>query len=238
MKSVAVHQPNYLPWLGYFYKISKVDLFVIQDNVDFESGNAESLTNRTRLKSPQGMIKLTVPVRHKTGLKKINQIQIDTNQKWARKHLSLITNACIHSPFFKLYFPRLESVLLSDFENLSDLNIALISLCCSCLEISTPCILASELKISGLQKSEQLVEICRQLDADLYLSGNGARKYNDPALFQKNNIALKYSSYKPPVYKQLFDGFIPGLSVLDALFNLGPQTKDLLHNEESSDSGL
>jgi hypothetical protein len=238
MKTIAVHQPNFLPWLGYFYKIKSADLFVIQDDVDFESGNAESVTNRTRIKTPGGVIKIAVPVKHKTGEKQINRIMIDPNQKWISKQINIISNAYCKTPFFKLYFPPLREILSKNHTALAELNVELIELCCTWLDIQTPMLRSSGLHITGLQKSELLLEICRKLEATHYLSGNGARKYNDPALFTDNNVTLLYSSYKPLSYNQFYGEFIPGLSVIDALFNLGPETKTLISDEKSSNTGV
>ena len=238
MKTIAVHQPNFLPWLGYFFKINSVDVFVLQDDVDFESGNAESVTNRTRIKGPEGEVRITVPVRHRTGEKQINRILIDTTQKWIPKQLNVIRNAYGKSPWFDVYFPGLCEVLNKKHTLLAELNIDLIRLCCNWLEIDTPMQRASALNITGLQKSALLAAICNRLEADVYLSGNGARKYNDPLLFEKHRIQLAYSSFKPSAYPQMYAGFIPGLSILDALFTVGPDTKNIISNENSTHTGI
>jgi hypothetical protein len=238
MKTIAVHQPNFLPWLGYFYKIKNADLFVIQDDVDFESGNAESVTNRTRIKTPGGERKITVPVKHNTGEKHINRIIIDNSQNWIAKQLNIVRNAYLKTPYFGVYFPQLQETIGKRHLALADLNSELIELCCSWLDITTPLLKSSTLQIDGLQKSELLLEICTKLDATHYLSGNGARKYNDPELFSNKNVELVYSSFRPVEYPQFFGEFIPGLSVIDAFFNLGPESKTLLTDEKSTYPGV
>lgn len=227
MKTIAIHQPNYLPWPGYFYKINQVDEFVILDHVDILSGGAGAITNRTRLKGPDGSVLLTVPVRN--DHKKINEVVIDYSRNWPQKHLNSFISLYRKAPYFDQYFPDIQAILLNPPSLLSELNTTFIHQLCRWLDIATPIVLSSSLDHKDLHKSALLVRICRLRQAQRYLSGNGARKYNDEALFTEAGIRLSYSSFQPVPYPQRFGVFVPGLSVLDALFNMGSAAKNLIH---------
>ncbi len=228
MKVICIHQPNFIPWLGYFNKIYSCDVFVILDNVDYQSGNSNSITNRTKIKTAQGELFISVPVR-KSESKLIKDIPIDNNQPWQKKMLKTIQLNYTKAKFFSEIFPLIENVLNTKHEFLSALNIELIKLFCEKLNITTPIVLASEMRLSSDEKNDRIIEICKNLEATIYQSGSGARKYNDEELFAANNIRLRYTSFSPAEYPQLHGEFVKGLSVLDVLMNCGwDKTSELI----------
>lgn len=232
MKSIAIHQPNYLPWLGYFYKIQLADEFVILDDVDYQSGNASSITNRTRIKTSQGELLLSVPVLKNRDSHHINQIRIDERQPWAKKHLKTLQMAYAKSSHFDEIYALLEPVLSQKFESLALLNETLIRKICAYLEIEKSLCRSSLLDArESTEKNERIIEICRKLGATVYFSGNGAREYNDEALYVSQGIELRYAQFSAPSYPQLYGDFVAGLSIVDALFNCGRETKLLLQGE-------
>lgn len=232
MKSIAIHQPNYLPWLGYFHKIQIADEFVILDDVDYQSGNASSITNRTRIKTSNGGVLLTVPVLKNHESRHINQIRIDNQQPWAKKHLKTLQMAYAKSAHFDEIYVLLEAILSQKFEFLALLNETLIREICNYLEIGTPLRLSSSLDtIEVSEKNERIIEICEKLGATVYFSGNGAREYNDEALYVSHGLKLDYTQFSAPVYPQLYGEFLGGLSIVDALFNCERETKLLLKGE-------
>ncbi len=228
MSILAIHQPNYLPWAGYFYKIRKADAFVLLDHVDIVTGTATAITHRTRLKAPDGALMLTIPL--KKGSKRIHEVEMDYSRNWPAKHLATLRNLYGRAPFFEAYYPGISDILDSGRPGLADLNIALIQKICEWLGISTPLVRSSELETPDLHKSELLVHLCKKMNATTYLSGNGARKYNDQNLFRGNGIELQYSSFVQNPYPQRFGVFVPGLSILDALFSIGPETCSMIQN--------
>ena len=231
MKVIGIHQPNSIPWLGYFNKIYSCDVFVILDNVDYQSGNSNSITNRTKIKTAQGELFISVPVR-KSESKLIKDIPIDNNQPWQKKMLKTIQLNYTKAKFFSEIFPVIENVLNTRHEFLSALNIELIKLFCEKLNITTPIILASEMNLSADEKNNRIIEICKNLGATIYQSGSGARKYNDEEMFATNNIQLRYTSFSPADYPQLHGEFIKGLSVLDVLMNCNwDKTADLIKSK-------
>ncbi|HZG00876.1 MAG TPA: WbqC family protein [Chitinophagales bacterium] len=216
---VAIHQPNFAPWPGFFYKIKQSDAFVLLDNVEYQSGNATSITNRTKIKTPQGELFISVPA--KKGATLIKDVLIDNAQPWRKKMLKTVQQNYTKAPFFKEFFPRFENEINKQHTHLSALNIELIKLGCAWLEIKTPIQLSSELGIDTDDKNLRIVEICKRLGGTVYLSGNGARKYNDESLFNANGIELRYTTFMQQPYPQLHGEFVPGLSVLDLVFNCG-----------------
>ncbi len=225
MKTIAIHQPNYFPWLGYFYKASACDVFVILDDVDFQHGNTSSLTNRTRLKGPNGPFWMTVPVKRKNISSRISDIQIDNTQNWQKKHLKSLSVCYGRCPFYSHYYEMADSLLKGDFISLSDLNTAIIIQICNILDIKTEIVLSGDLDLPPAAKDEKIVAICRHLGGSHYLSGTGAKKYNRPGLFEEAGIELLYTHFTQPEYPQQYGPFVPGLSVLDALFNTGSDVK-------------
>ncbi|MEI7803119.1 MAG: WbqC family protein [Bacteroidota bacterium] len=232
-KVIGIHQPNFIPWLGYFNKIYSADVFVILDKVDYQSGNANSITNRTKIKTAQGELFISVPVKKNAESKLIKDIAIDNQQPWEKKMLKTIQLNYSKAKFFSEFFPLIENVLSAKHELLSAMNVELIKLFCEKLNIATPIVLASEMNLSSDEKNNRIIEICKSLEATIYQSGNGARKYNDENLFAENKIELRYTSFSPAEYPQLHGAFINGLSVIDVVMNCGwEQTATLIKGDQ------
>lgn len=228
MTVAAIHQPNYLPWLGYFHKIKAADVFVFLDSVDYQSGNAFSVTNRTRIKSANGVVRLTVPVSAETASGRIQDVHIDSSSPWARKQLRSIALSYQRAPYFSPFFEVLKVVLSEPPLSMAELNSRLIVEVSQYLHLSTPIVRASALGIQAVDRNERLIGVCQKVGATTYLSGQGGRKYNDEALFIRHGVRLTYTSFIHPEYPQLHGDFVAGLSVIDAIFNCGPGVARLL----------
>jgi hypothetical protein len=228
---VAIHQPNFVPWLGYFYKIYKSDVFVILDNVQFTKNG---FTNRNRIKTPQGELWLTVPIIQsgKFG-QEIIECKIFNPQQSLGKILKTVESNYKKAPGFELYFGSFETILKNSGESLCDLNIALIHWVMDAFEIRTKMIRASELSNISGESTERLVSICKELKATSYLAGLGAKKYQEDALFLDQGIKVINSPFSYPAYPQLWKGFMPSLSVLDVMFNCGKDVKEVLRRSEN-----
>jgi len=217
---VAIHQPNFLPWIGYFYKMLKADRFVFLDDVQFIR---RGYTARVKIKTKDGETWLTVPVIKKGRyLQSINEVELEPDTKWKKKTLGTLHASYAKAPFFKSFFPELESIIMNDFQLLSELNIALIKWLATIFEINTPNIRSSELNGITGESTDRLVNICKALNADKYLSGFGGQKYQEQETFNQNNIELSIYNFTHPVYPQPWGDFLPGLSSIDFLFNCGP----------------
>ncbi|WP_421773546.1 WbqC family protein [Gracilimonas sp.] len=221
-KVVGIHQPNFLPWLGFFDKIAKSDVFVLIDNVQFVKGH---ICNRNKIKNNQSeAVWITVPVSHEKGTDvNFNRLPLAYEQNWGTGIINQIRGSYGGAPYFDRYMEKLSYYFIeSEYDSLGALNIALIKFCCQELGISTKLEIASQIDEEFGTNNDLNIGICKYFDADTYLSGQGAKKYNDEDQFEKAAIKLKYQQFDHPEYKQLFEGFIPNLSVIDLLINEGP----------------
>lgn len=225
MNIAAIHQPQYLPYLGFFHKLLHCDVFVALDNVQFQKNG---LQNRNKIKNAQGWQWLTVPVSHDFG-QLINQVRPSPQIPWQRKHWNALCFNYSRAACFDTYGPVLEDLLSQDWNSLCALNMALTRWVAKALGIETPIVYSSALAVEG-DKTDLLVRICQALKADAYLSGPGGKRYMDLAAFEVAGIDVLWQQFTPPVYEQLFPdvGFIPNLSVVDALLNCGPETREFL----------
>jgi hypothetical protein len=218
-KVISIHQPNYMPWVGYFNKIVNSDIFVFLDNAQFSKG---SFTNRNKIKLSNGNeYWLTVPVSVKGKNKQfINEVEINKLVHWEKKHLESIKQSYSKSPFFEKLYPQLFEILTQGFSTLKELNIAIINLILSHGQVRTKIYVASELAIDfgEKKKNDLLISLCKYFSATTYLSGRGALQYNDEMLFKENGINLIYQDFKTPYYQQFHGNYIENLSVIDYLF--------------------
>lgn len=215
---ISIHQPQYMPWPGYFNKILHSDIFVLLDDVQYKKNEWQ---NRNRIKSSSGELWLTVPVYYSFG-QKINEIKIDTKILWQKDHLKTIELNYKKSPFFNEVFPLVEKVLNKEYTYLVDINIESIKMVLNYLNIEKKIVKSSDYKIVG-EKTLRLINICKTLGGDTYLSGQGAKDYIIKEEFEKNNIKLEFQEYKLQEYPQLFGRYIPNLSILDMMFNCGKE---------------
>ena len=227
MTTVAIHQPNYIPWPGYFHKLAACDVFVYLDAVQYPRG--QSFAPRNRIKTPNGVTFLTIPVSVPKGTEgKASYLEVEfADEKWQRKHLATVEQSYGRASHFDEVYPLYERGL-EEGETFVDLNIGLIEAFASYLGIETRRVRLSELLPSFGQKTELIVDVCRALDADAYLSGSGGgRDYTDEALLKESGIELRYDEFESLEYPQLWGDFEPNLSVLDLLLNRGPASREL-----------
>jgi WbqC-like protein family len=217
----AIHQPNYIPWLGYFFKIAHADKFVFLDNVVYPD---TGFVNRNSIKTPSGSAWLTIPVirRGRRG-QLIGEVENDNTQRWAERHLTTLQCNYARAPYFKETLALLEPhyrVVAGNRRSLTEFNIGVICSIATYLGVSTQFIRASELNVSG-QKTDLLLDICRAIGASTYLAGTGAKSYQEDAKFEENGITPVYSPFSQQSYPQLFGEFVGNLSVVDVLMNCG-----------------
>ncbi|PAJ72192.1 hypothetical protein CJF42_22490 [Pseudoalteromonas sp. NBT06-2] len=225
---ISINQPAYLPWLGYFERIAKSDLHVVLDHVQFEKN---SMVNRNKINSPNGPSLLTVPVKtaKKFGDLAINNIQINNQNKWQKKHWQSIFFNYKKSDYFHLYQASLEAQYQQDWTNLNSLLKVQLKFFLSTLKITTPIIYSSELNLTKT-KSELVLEICKNQNATTYLSGPFGRDYLELEAFKKNDIKVTYQDYLHPIYSQFNDTFESHLSTLDLLMHHGNEAINILRS--------
>ncbi len=225
MTTLAVLQPSYLPWLGFFDQVRRSDHFVFYDDVQFDK---HGWRNRNRVKSSGGAVWLTVPVRaHGRMGQRINEVEIADGVPWTRKHLQTIEQLYAQSPHRAAYLPELSELLQRKWERLADLDIELSRLMCHWFGLSRTMHRASELDIHG-DRNTRLLALCKYFGADTYLSGDAAKDYLDVELFEENDVRVVWQSFKHPEYPQLHGDFIPYLSALDLLLNVGDDSRLVL----------
>lgn len=225
---IAISQPAYLPWLGYFDLIDQVDTFVLLDSVQFEK---QSWQHRNRIKTPTGLQWLTVPVLFRGHFGQlIHEVQV-RDREFCKQHLRAVELNYRRAPFFEQYFPDLERILKKGSASLLELNRALVDWFCQLLNVETKIIRSSELAGKG-KRSELLVNLCETLGADSYLSPLGSAVYlmNDLSLFSDAGIEVAFQHYEHPEYRQLFSGFQSHASILDLIFNEGPAAGSIMRN--------
>ena len=225
---IAVLQPSYLPWLGYFDQIAQVDHFIFFDDVQYDK---DGWRNRNKIKTDRGSLWLTVPVLLKGRFgAKINQIEVPLNDPWRRKHLKSIQQWYRAAPYYDQYLPFFEEFYAKKWARLSELTIHGVTETARILGIKTELHISSQLGIGG-SKVERLVNLCKHFGADEYLSGDAAKNYLDEQQFARTSIKVIYQQYKHPEYPQLHAPFLPFLSIPDLLFNCGPDSLGVLCNE-------
>jgi hypothetical protein len=224
---IAVHQPQFMPWSGYFHKMASSDRFVLLDNVQFKKNEWQ---HRNRIRGPNGPQWLSVPAAYKFP-QLINEVPVAQDPHWRIKHLRSLEGCYRKSPFYKEYFPYFEAFYSREESMLCTYNIESVKMLAKLLGIDTPLDTASDFSFEG-SSTERLVNICRHFGADVYLAGAGGRDYMETGLFAGAGISVAFQEFVPPVYPQLFcsspDDFVPGLSVIDLLFNCGPDAKNRL----------
>lgn len=216
---VAVHQPNYIPWIGYFDKMDQADIFVILDAVQH---SRTGFTHRNSIKSSNGPLLLSLPI-HNKG-RPINQLRINNSHNWYEQHWKSLEYNYRRSEYWAVYEHIFKPIYQSNWTLLIDLNMTLIRAIKQILHLDTRIVFESELGIPPESGSSRIINICKHLGAATYLSGVGAKSYNNPNLFEANGIKLHYQSFIHPVYKQPWGDFISHLSVIDAIFNCGSDT--------------
>ena len=222
---LTAHQPSYLPWLGLFHKIALADKFVLFDQVQYVP---KDWISRNVVKGPNGPILLTVPVLRKDYLgKKIVDIEIKNDLPWAKKHWMSIAQAYQKAPHFKRYAGFFEDVYKREWKLLADLDWHMLRWFVDTLGISTELSRAGEYNFSGT-KSDLVLDMCVQMKADVYIFGIQGADYADRDMFASAGVTPYFQSYAHPVYRQNFGEFAPNMSVVDLLFNLGPDALDVI----------
>jgi len=219
MKTIAIQQPEHLPWLGFFNKMLLCDEYVFLDNVQFKKRYFE---NRNKIRTHQGEHWVTVPVKTKGKYEQnINEVEIMNESEWQSKYLGAIETNYKKSPYFNQYFEQLKTIVEQNFESLVDLNLALVEMTRQVLGITTPVIRASEIREYTEKGSDIILAICRDRQADVYISGPDGRNYLNLDEFAKHKIKVGYHDYQHPEYQQCHGDFVSHMSVIDLLFNCG-----------------
>ena len=222
---IAIHQPHFLPWLGYLHRMAQVDAFVLLDHVQFERRNYQ---NRTMIRMNGAAHWLTVPVVQRSRDERIVDKAIDNTdsgeRSWGRVCARTLQHLYGKAPFFREHAPALKAILEARWEKLVDVNQAGLDFLREVFGIRTPLIRSSELKVGG-QRAELVYDICKAVGADRLLAGmGGSRGSLNVEEFARRGVRIEWHQFQHPVYPQPGpQPFTPGLSAIDMLFHVGPQ---------------
>jgi hypothetical protein len=224
-KKIAILQSNYIPWKGYFDLMNMVEEFVIYDNVQFTKNDWR---NRNRIKTSHGIQWITIPVRQESLSQKINETKV-SQYNWAEKHFKMLCANYNRTPYFKDYKAILEHTYHSiKTDLLSEINYAFIRLVNTILNIKTRITWSTDYEMSE-GRTERLVNLVLQLGGNEYITGPAAKSYLDERLFSNAGIKVSWIDYSGyPEYNQLYPPFEHSVSVLDLIFNTGPEANKYL----------
>ena len=224
---VAIHQPEHLPWLGFFHKALSADCLVLLDCVQYRK---RYFQNRNRIRGKEKPVWLTVPVLTK-GLyeQRIQQVRIDNegNRRWRKICWAILVQHYAGSPHWERYSGELQELYERPWERLSEFNEEIIRRMLKWFSISTKVVRSSEFAPEG-SRSVLLSNLCRTLGAGVYLSGISGTEYLDPAPFAEADIEIRFQEFHHPIYPQRYEPFIPCLSAVDLLMNHGPSSREIL----------
>jgi len=227
-KTVSIHQPNFLPWLGFFYKIIKSDVFIFLDDVQYVK---RSFISRNKIKTQSGEQYIRLPIHQKGKYKQsILDCKLCEKKQSVDKLVKVIQANYGKSKYFGDHFESFEAVLNEETHDLVDVNISLVMWVLKIIEVSVDIKRSSELEgVYGIS-TERLISICKSVEADSYLSGFGGNNYQDKDMFDDSGVELVITDFEHPVYSQLWGEFIPNLSIIDLIFNYGKDSKDIILN--------
>ena len=216
---ISGHQPNYLPWLGFFDKMRCSDVFIIEDNVQFEK---QGFTNRNKIKTSDGVRWLSVPIKHVNKPLLINEVEISSSGEsdWALRHWLTLKHSYCKAPFWDTYCDFFKDVYEREWTKLVDLNMHLIHGIMGFLNIGTQIMMGSSLGVTG-KKSELILAQCKEVGGNVQLAGTGGRDYINTKRFEAEGIKIVFQNFQHPCYPQLHGKFACNLSVVDYLFCSG-----------------
>jgi len=223
---VAIQQPEHLPWVGFFNKMVQCDKFVLLDHVQFKKNYFE---NRNRIKTANGQTWLTVPVRKKsrTGQSMLD-VEVNQDPRWKKRYLKTLDRNYRKAPFWEDIRKIVWPVFEDDNDKLVDINIRLVECIVEYLQINTPLVRSSTLELGSARKQDLVLAICKELSADIYISGPDGRNYLNFADFDLADIPVAIHDFRHPVYPQLYGNFTSHLSVIDLIANCGSESSKIL----------
>lgn len=218
-KVVVIHQPDFMPYLGFFDRLLKADIYVVFDNVQYVR-SSRGWTSRDKIKTRNGERWISVSTQKAPRDTVINKILLSPDDAWRQDNLNLLRENYRTSPFYNEVMPYILDLYNFPCERMMDFNLESIKMLIKLLGINIDMVMASELKPEG-KSNALIIDIIKKLGCKKYLSGTGARDYYVPELYEEAGIEVIWQDFKHPVYKQQYGEFIPYLSSIDLLFNCG-----------------
>jgi len=230
---VTIHQPQFLPWLGYLDKIDQADAFIMLDTVQFKKNEWQ---NRNRIRTAKGWQWLTVPVLQHFG-QRIDEVLINPTAAWKAQHLRALDMHYARAPYRNRYLAQLRELYAAPWNKLSDLNEATVQWLLEAYGITTPVHRAADYAARD-EPTDRLIDLCRAVGATQYLAGPGAEHYMDTPRFESSGVRLNLQVFHHPIYRQVYEPFEPNLSALDLLLMQGPEALTTLRRMRSMDHSM
>ena len=227
--NIAIHQPNYFPWLGYFSKIAQADIFIFLDDVQLPQGR--SYVHRTMVRGNASGIWMSAPIRREER-QAIRDVRF-VNENWRHRHRMMLLHTYRRAPFFDPVMTMLDGIFAFDTDSLSRFNMNAVTSVADYLGLDCRFEVSSTFGVTAVG-DDRLIALAQAAGGKTYISGSGGNNYQHLEKFEAAEIDLQVRPYNPRPYRQIQDGFVPGLSVLDALFNLGPDARRLLSYEPAA----
>ena len=229
MTTVSIMQPAYLPWLGFFDRIAKSDTVVILDHISIDKNTKTQFSNRNRVRTNSGPTWLTIPISTKGPKQEtpIHDIRVSDTINWQRKHIATLHSSYAKTIYFKEHSPELFGILETKHPRLVDYVNPITTCLLDTLDIHRDIVFSHSLGLQS-RKSALVLEICQKCNATRYISGPFGRDYLDLSQFAAAGIEVVFHDYPHPSYSQRGDGFLSHLSVVDLLFNCGPEARRIL----------
>ena len=223
---VTMHQPNYLPWIGLFSKVMQTECFVIMDTFQY---TRHGIIHRNKIRTNAGGSYLTIPIGKEFATARITDVELPRDKAWREIHWQSIYQNYIKTDFFKEHADFFDKLYHQDFQYLWQINLNIIRYMLQCFHINVEIIMASDLNLDiNLKHTDMIIAVLKSIGATTYLSGQSGRDYMELGKFQQNNLICKFAKFNHPVYQQRYPGFEPNLSAIDLLFNVGPQSAQVI----------
>lgn len=222
---IAIMQPGYLPWLGFFELMHNCDVFVLFDDVQYTKKDWRS---RNRIRTKDGWMWLSVPIQTKHNrCQMISEARIDHSSNWRHKHVKAVEINYRKARFFKDYFAAFKEILSFEWTHLCDLDFELIKWLSEAIGIRRKIIRSSVLKTGG-KREEKIISVCKALGAGVLYDSKAAASFLDAHEFDRHGIRMIFQDYAHPVYEQVHSPFMSFMSTVDLLFNCGPLSGDII----------
>jgi hypothetical protein len=227
---LVAHQPQFMPWLGFFNKAAMGDVYLIHDTDQFKKKTFEN-RNKIRIQNPPGWTWITAPVSGKSEILNISEVKF-SNTNWQNKALKTIELSYRKAPYFDNYFGIIEKIFKFNDDSLRDFNINAIKIFFDLLEIKVPVYRSSELIRQGYvlkgQSTDAVISMCKWFNAKIFVAGVMGKTYLEKDKFEKNGIQLVFQKFIHPIYQQMHGDFIPYMTIVDLLFNHGSESREIL----------
>lgn len=219
-KIVVIHQPDFMPYLGFFQRLLIANIYVVLDNVQFVNGSKNAWMSRDKIKTRNGESWFTVRIQKSPLETKINEVYLSKDGIWKQKHMNLFSENYKNAKFYNEIIPHIEKLYDTDFDKMMDFNLKSIEMLIKLFDIKIDIVIASDLNATG-KNNDLVIDILKKLNCNRYLSGVGAKNYFIPEKYNEAGIEVIWQEFEHPIYEQQFGDFIPYLSSVDLLFNCG-----------------